>query len=66
LQEHLAQLGAPPATTAIAIDRITEIIIEVRRGRRETAVGNDPELTALGLTRKAGPSGPSSLPGPAA
>lgn len=50
LHEHLVRLGAPTTTTATAIDRITEIIIEVRRGRRESAVGSDPELAELGLT----------------
>ena len=50
VHDHLVRLGAPPTTTAIAIDRITEIIIKVRRGRREAAVGSDPELAALGLS----------------
>lgn len=50
LHDHLVRRGAPPTITAIAIDRITEIITTIRRGRRETAVGNDPELTELGLT----------------
>ena len=51
LHEHLVRLGAPASTTSLAIERISEIISEVRRGRRETAVATDAELAGLGLNR---------------
>jgi hypothetical protein len=50
LHQQLVRRGASSTVTATAIDRITEIITEARRGRRETAVGTDPELADLGLT----------------
>lgn len=49
LHNLLVHQGAPAVTTSVAIDRISEIIGEVRRGRREAAVATDPELTDSGL-----------------
>lgn len=50
LHADLVAAGAPATVTAMAIDRVVEVVVSHRRGRREAAAKRDCVIVGLGLS----------------